>query len=163
MLGDIAPQHAAVEVQDLEHQVADKAEWQPRFLGGPRCRRERDRTGCGRRHRQGHCHRFGIVSRAGDSSRDAWRIVIRPFQGSPCYFDRMAVPLDEGAPDRRRFGPFLIEEGAGALLAGAAIVALFAALFILAVAMRPAYPEPDPGVSSGNSAALPARHSAEES
>jgi hypothetical protein len=35
-------------------------------------------------------------------------------------------------------GPFWIEEGPGALLAGALIVALFAALFILAVAMRPA-------------------------
>jgi hypothetical protein len=50
----------------------------------------------------------------------------------------MAVPLDEGAPDRRRVGPFWIEEGSRALLAGAAIVALFAALFILAVVMRPA-------------------------
>jgi hypothetical protein len=50
----------------------------------------------------------------------------------------MAVPLDEGAPGRRRVGPFWIEEGPGALLAGALIVVLFAALFILAVAMRPA-------------------------
>jgi hypothetical protein len=50
----------------------------------------------------------------------------------------MAVPLDQGAPGRRRVGPFWIEEGRGALLAGAAIVVLFAALFILAVAMRPA-------------------------
>ena len=52
--------------------------------------------------------------------------------------EAMAVPLDEGAPGRRRVGPFWIEEGPGALLAGAVIVALFAALFILAVAMRPA-------------------------
>jgi hypothetical protein len=52
--------------------------------------------------------------------------------------DAMSVPLDEGAPGRRRVGPFWIEEGPGALLAGAAIVVLFAALFILAVAMRPA-------------------------
>jgi hypothetical protein len=50
----------------------------------------------------------------------------------------MAVPLDEGAPGRRRVGPFWIEEGTGALIAGAAIVVLFAALFVLAVAMRPA-------------------------
>ncbi|HEY8672835.1 MAG TPA: hypothetical protein VIM76_03665 [Candidatus Dormibacteraeota bacterium] len=50
----------------------------------------------------------------------------------------MAVPLDQGAPGRRRVGPFWIEEGPGALLAGAIIVAVFAALFILAVAMRPA-------------------------
>ncbi len=50
----------------------------------------------------------------------------------------MAVPLDEGAPDRRRVGPFWIEESPGALLAGAAIIAIFTALFLLAVAMRPA-------------------------
>jgi hypothetical protein len=35
-------------------------------------------------------------------------------------------------------GPFWIEEEPGALLAGAVIIAVFAALFILAVAMRPA-------------------------
>ena len=52
--------------------------------------------------------------------------------------ESMVVPLDEGAPGRRRVGPFWIEEGPGALLAGAAIVLLFAALFILAVVMRPA-------------------------
>ncbi len=52
--------------------------------------------------------------------------------------EAMAVPLDEGSPRRRRVGPFWIEEAAGALWAGAAIVALFAALFILAVVMRPA-------------------------
>jgi hypothetical protein len=50
----------------------------------------------------------------------------------------MAVPLDEGSPGRRRVGPFWIEEGPGALVAGAVIVAVFAALFILAIAMRPA-------------------------
>jgi len=48
------------------------------------------------------------------------------------------VPIDEGARGRRRIGPFWIEEGPGALLGGAAIIAVFAALFILAVAMRPA-------------------------
>ena len=53
-------------------------------------------------------------------------------------FTAMAVPLDEGAAGRRRIGPFWIEEGPGALLGGAAIVVLFAALFLLAVAMRPA-------------------------
>jgi hypothetical protein len=50
----------------------------------------------------------------------------------------MAVPLDEGFPDRRRIGPFWIEEGPGALVGGAVIVVLFVALFLLAVAMRPA-------------------------
>src|SRR5579862_10049200 len=52
--------------------------------------------------------------------------------------EAMAVPLDEGARDRRRVGPFWIEEGPAALITGAAIVVIFAALFILAVAMRPA-------------------------
>jgi hypothetical protein len=50
----------------------------------------------------------------------------------------MAVPLDEGFPGRRRIGPFWIEEGSGALLGGAAIIVVFVALFLLAVAMRPA-------------------------
>jgi hypothetical protein len=50
----------------------------------------------------------------------------------------MAVPLDEGAPGRRRVGPFWIEEGPGALAAGAVIVLMFAILYVLAVAMRPA-------------------------
>jgi hypothetical protein len=50
----------------------------------------------------------------------------------------MAVPLDEGAPGRRRVGPFWIEESPGGLLGGVAIIAVFAVLFILAVAMRPA-------------------------
>lgn len=49
----------------------------------------------------------------------------------------MAIPLDEGAPDRRRAGPFWLEEGSAGLAAGAAILALFAALFALAVAFRP--------------------------
>ena len=52
--------------------------------------------------------------------------------------EAMAVPLDEGAPDRRRVGPFWIEESSSDLLGAAAIIAVFAALFILAVAMRPA-------------------------
>jgi hypothetical protein len=78
------------------------------------------------------------VSCAADTSRDAWRIVIRPFQAPSCYLAWVAVPLDQGAPGRRRVGPFWIEESPGALLAGALIVAVFAALFILAVAMRPA-------------------------
>ncbi|MFI5285943.1 MAG: hypothetical protein ACHQ4F_06445 [Candidatus Dormibacteria bacterium] len=50
----------------------------------------------------------------------------------------MAVPLDEGFPERRRLGPFWIEESPAALAGGAAIILVFAALFILAVAMRPA-------------------------
>jgi hypothetical protein len=52
--------------------------------------------------------------------------------------EAMAVPLDEGAPGRRRVGPFWIEESRADLLGAAAIIAVFAALFILAVAMRPA-------------------------
>ncbi|MFZ0128355.1 MAG: hypothetical protein WB808_00945 [Candidatus Dormiibacterota bacterium] len=50
----------------------------------------------------------------------------------------MAVPLDEGFPGRRRVAAFWIEEGPAALAGGAAIILVFAALFILAVAMRPA-------------------------
>jgi hypothetical protein len=52
--------------------------------------------------------------------------------------DPMAVPLDQGYSERRRVGPFWIEESMSALLGGAAIIVLFAALFLLAVAMRPA-------------------------
>jgi hypothetical protein len=49
----------------------------------------------------------------------------------------VAIPLDEGAPDRRRVGPFWLEEGTGGLLLGAALLGLFLALFLLAVAFRP--------------------------
>lgn len=49
----------------------------------------------------------------------------------------MAIPLDEGAPDRRRVGVFWLEEGNAGLLLGAGILAVFAVLFILAVAFRP--------------------------
>lgn len=49
----------------------------------------------------------------------------------------MPIPLDEGAPGRRRIGPFWIEEGMGTLALGAAIVAVFAVLFALAVVFRP--------------------------
>ena len=49
----------------------------------------------------------------------------------------MAIPLDEGAQDRRRVGPFWLEEGTGGVLLGGAIVALFVGLFLLAVAFRP--------------------------
>lgn len=48
------------------------------------------------------------------------------------------VPIDEGAKDRRRIGPFWIEEGMGLVVAGAAIIAVVAALYILAVILRPA-------------------------
>jgi hypothetical protein len=47
------------------------------------------------------------------------------------------VPIDEGAKDRRRIGPFWIEEGVGLLYAGAAILALVVALYIVAVLLRP--------------------------
>lgn len=49
----------------------------------------------------------------------------------------MAIPLDEGPPDRRRVGPFWLEEGNGALLLGGAILVVFIALFLIAVAFRP--------------------------
>lgn len=48
------------------------------------------------------------------------------------------VPLDEGAKDRRRVGPFWIEEGLGLIVTGAALLTVVVALYILAVVLRPA-------------------------
>ncbi len=48
------------------------------------------------------------------------------------------VPLDEGAKDRRRIGPFWIEEGLGLVVTGAVILAAVIALYALAVVFRPA-------------------------
>jgi hypothetical protein len=48
------------------------------------------------------------------------------------------VPIDEGAKDRRRIGPFWIEEGVGVVIAGAVILAAVIALYVLAVVLRPA-------------------------
>ena len=48
------------------------------------------------------------------------------------------VPIDEGAKDRRRIGPFWIEEGLGLVVAGAVILAAVIALYVLAVVLRPA-------------------------
>ncbi|MDQ6745704.1 MAG: hypothetical protein M3Z27_06800 [Actinomycetota bacterium] len=48
------------------------------------------------------------------------------------------VPIDEGARDRRRVGPFWIEEGVGLVVVGAVILAVVAALYALAVVLRPA-------------------------
>ena len=48
------------------------------------------------------------------------------------------VPLDEGARDRRRIGPFWIEEGLGLVVVGAVILAVVIALYALAVVLRPA-------------------------
>ena len=47
------------------------------------------------------------------------------------------VPIDEGAPGRRRIGPFWIEEGLGLVWAGAAILLVVAALYVVAVILRP--------------------------
>ena len=47
------------------------------------------------------------------------------------------VPIDEGPPDRRRIGPFWIEEGLGVVALGGAILAVVAALYILALVNRP--------------------------
>ncbi|MFN2582041.1 MAG: hypothetical protein ABR498_04790 [Candidatus Dormibacteria bacterium] len=49
----------------------------------------------------------------------------------------MAIPLDEGPRDRRRVGPFWLEEGNSALILGAVVLAVFVALFVLAVTFRP--------------------------
>ena len=72
-----------------------------------------------------------VPARVADCHTTVPAILLLPLEAMP-------VPLDEGFPGRRRVGPFWIEEGPGALLAGAVIVAIFAALFIIAVAMRPA-------------------------
>lgn len=47
------------------------------------------------------------------------------------------VPIDEGPRDRRRVGPFWLEEGTGLVLVGAAILAVFTVLYVLAVVNRP--------------------------
>jgi hypothetical protein len=47
------------------------------------------------------------------------------------------VPLDEGPPDRRRIGPFWIEEGLGLVALGGVIVAVVTALYVLALVNRP--------------------------
>jgi len=47
------------------------------------------------------------------------------------------VPIDEGPRDRRRVGPFWLEEGTGMVLVGAAILVVFAVLYTLAALNRP--------------------------
>jgi hypothetical protein len=47
------------------------------------------------------------------------------------------VPLDEGPRDRRRVGPFWIEEGFGVLALGAVILLVVALLYVFAVVNRP--------------------------
>lgn len=47
------------------------------------------------------------------------------------------VPIDEGPRDRRRVGPFWLEEGTGLVVVGAALLLVFAALYILATLARP--------------------------
>ncbi len=48
------------------------------------------------------------------------------------------VPLDEGAGDRRRIGPFWIEEGLGLVAAGGLFLVVVVTLYVLAVVLRPA-------------------------
>jgi len=47
------------------------------------------------------------------------------------------VPIDEGPRDRRRVGPFWLEEGTGLVIVGAAILVVFAVLYVLAALNRP--------------------------
>jgi len=47
------------------------------------------------------------------------------------------VPLDEGYRQRRRVGPFWLEDGPGVAIAGGVILAVFAVLFVLAFVFRP--------------------------
>ncbi len=46
------------------------------------------------------------------------------------------VPIDQGPPDRRRVGPFWLEEGTGLVVVGAVILLVFAVLYTLAVLNR---------------------------
>ena len=46
------------------------------------------------------------------------------------------VPLDEGDPNRRRIGPFWIEEGVGLLWLGAAILIVVVGLYLVAVILN---------------------------
>jgi hypothetical protein len=48
------------------------------------------------------------------------------------------VPIDEGAKDRRRIGPFWIEEGLGVVAAAGLFLIVVVALYVLAVVLRPA-------------------------
>jgi hypothetical protein len=48
------------------------------------------------------------------------------------------VPIDEGPRDRRRVGPFWLEEGTSLVWVGAAILVVFAILYTLAALHRPA-------------------------
>jgi len=48
------------------------------------------------------------------------------------------VPLDEGPADRRRVGPFWIEEGTAVVILGIVIVAVVLALYAVAWIERPA-------------------------
>ena len=48
------------------------------------------------------------------------------------------VPIDEGAPDRRRIGPFWFEEGTRLAVVGLVIVVVVAVLYAVAWGMRPA-------------------------
>jgi hypothetical protein len=47
----------------------------------------------------------------------------------------VTVPLDEGARDRRRVGPFWIEEGGGLLASGAVILLVVLGLYALAIVL----------------------------
>jgi hypothetical protein len=47
-----------------------------------------------------------------------------------------SVPLDEGPGDRRRVGPFWIEEGNGLLITGGLVLAAVIGLYVLAVILN---------------------------
>lgn len=47
------------------------------------------------------------------------------------------IPIDQGPRDRRRIGPFWIEEGLELLVVEALILAVVVAVYVLAVAHRP--------------------------
>lgn len=57
----------------------------------------------------------------------------RPVVPSPAM---PTVPIDEGPRDRRRVGPFWLEEGTGLVVVGALFLLVFAVLYTLAVVNR---------------------------
>lgn len=70
-----------------------------------------------------------------------WRYRRRPAKPRPPCATVLGVmptvPIDEGPRDRRRVGPFWLEEGTGLVVVGAAILVVFAVLYVLATVNRP--------------------------
>src|SRR5205807_8581770 len=69
---------------------------------------------------------------------DGMRGVANSGRGRGTVPGRMrTVPIDQGPRDRRRIGPFWVEEGLGLVAVGAAVLAAVTALYVVAVLYRP--------------------------